>query len=214
MSWPRNSLDCDYCKEFREWNDNDMKQIEAAKLHGEMWTAHIGAVVIPRCREFTEHCKRYHTEKPRKTFAFTFTTNLNTQLEVQKEMCFAAYKLFLQNTTPVEEGEVFLEYTEEGRPHLHGWYVTVDGGRIFAKTFRRCWSYWGEKDRQKRFAGGFHEEMKTNRYKGYASAEGRKVVSKEKGADVFYHGAQADKYHFGQPSIEEEIEAACRIVDY
>lgn len=187
MSFPKLSVDCDYCKEFREWNQKDC---EDKTIRGWAWTVHMKDTVLPRCNAYIEHCRRYHPDpKPPKTFAFTFTTNLNTQLEVQKEMCFAAYKLFLQNTTPVEEGEVFLEYTEQGRPHLHGWYVTRDGGRIFAKTFRRCWKYWGEKDRQKRFAGGFHEEMKTNRYKGYASAEGRKVISKEKGADVFYHGA-------------------------
>lgn len=122
--------------------------------------------------------------KPPKTFAFTFTTNLDTKLEIQKEMCESAFKLFQQKTTPVQEGEVFLEYTEAGRPHLHGWYQTEDGGRIFAKTFRRCWKYWGEKDRMKKFAGGYHEEMKTNRYIGYASSEGRRVVYKKKGENV------------------------------
>lgn len=195
---------CVVCKEFieRDYKDYDLQQRVIA--------------MTKDAATHMEHMRVVHPPpKPPKTFAFTFTTNLNTQLEIQQEMCFAAYKLFLQNTTPVEEGEVFLEYTKEGRPHLHGWYVTKDGGRIFAKTFRRCWKYWGEKDRQKRFAGGFHEEMKTNRYKGYASAEGRKVVSKEKGADVFYHALQADTYHFGFLTADEEIEAACNIhVEY
>lgn len=139
--------------------------------------------------------KQVASVTPKKTFAFTFTTNLDTKLEVQKEMCYSAWKLFLQKTTPVEEGEVFLEYTEQGRPHLHGWYVTEDGGRIFAKTFRRCWSPWAEKARQTKFAGGFHELMKTNRYKGYASDEGRLIVSKKPNAPAEYHTATAEKWH-------------------
>lgn len=145
-------------------------------------------------KSFGEHIYE-HVPKPKKTYAFTFTTNLNTKLEVQQEMCSSAWKLFQQRTTPVAEGEVYLEYTEEGRPHLHGWYVTEDGGRIFAKTFHRCWPAWGEKARQSRFAGGFHELMKTNRYKGYASTEGRLVVRKLKNAEAEYLADTADKWH-------------------
>lgn len=141
-----------------------------------------------------EHVKKCHWKKKKK-FAFTFTTNLNTKLEVQKEMCYSAWKLFQQNTTPVEEGEVYLEYTEEGRPHLHGWYVCRDGGRIFAKTFRRCWPSWGEKARQTRFAGGYHEEIKSERYQGYASEEGRLILKKEKDKDLIYAEETASKWH-------------------
>lgn len=156
------------------------------------------------------HCKVAHPVKKQKTFAFTFTTNSNTKLEIQKEMCHSAYKLFLQKTTPVEEGEVYLEYTEEGRPHLHGWYQTQDGGRIFAKVFRRCWPQWGEKDRQTRFAGGYHEEMKTNRYKGYASAEGRLVVSKKKDGFVLWD-INAEIYWPDKKDVDQEIEDAVKI---
>lgn len=132
--------------------------------------------------------------KKRKTYAFTFTTNLDTKLEIQKEMCYSAWKLFLQKTTPVEQGEVYLEYTEQGRPHLHGWYETEDGGRIFAKTFRRCWHPWAEKARQTKFAGGFHELMKSNRYKEYASTEGRLIVSKKPDAHPDYYTANAETW--------------------
>lgn len=143
------------------------------------------------------HLREVHKPpKNKKTFAFTFTTNKDTKLEVQKEMCYSAWKLFQQKTTPVEEGEVYLEYTEQGRPHLHGWYVTEDGGRIFAKVFHRCWPSWGEKARQTKFAGGYHELMKTNRYKGYASSEARLILRKQKHAvDAEYFGETADKWH-------------------
>lgn len=145
-------------------------------------------------KAFAEHIHD-HVPKPAKTYAFTFTTNEDTELEIQMEMCSSAWKLFQQKTTPVAEGEVYLEYTDQRRPHLHGWYITEDGGRIFAKTFRRSWSSWGEKARQTKFAGGFHELMKTDRYKGYASSEGRLVVSKVRNADAEYHSNNADKWH-------------------
>lgn len=139
--------------------------------------------------------KEHPAPKKRNTYAFTLTTNSETKLEIQKEMCYSAWKLFLQKTTPVEEGEIYLEYTDKGRPHLHGWYVTEDGGRIFAKTFRRCWPPWGEKARQTKFAGGFHELMKTTRYKDYSSSEGRLIVSKKKDAPADYFTENAEKWH-------------------
>lgn len=141
------------------------------------------------------HLRSVHAPKKATKFAFTFTTNQDTKLEIQQEMCSSAWKLFQQRTTPVAEGQVYLEYTGEDRPHLHGWYETESGGRIFAKTFHRCWKYWGEKARQTKFAGGFHERMKTPRYLEYASSEGRLVISKNKNADAVYHSDTADKWH-------------------
>lgn len=176
------SGNCEVCKRFLEIDYTNIPLESKCKLMTDDVIKH------------HEHMKSVH-DKKRKTFAFTFTTNSDSQLEIQKEMCFAAYKLYLQRTTPVLQGEVYLEYTEAGRPHLHGWYETEDGGRIFAKTFRRCWPHWAEKDRQKHFAGGYHEEMKTNRYKDYASSEERKVISKAPNADVIYIGENADKWH-------------------
>lgn len=175
---------CGVCRDFleREFMQYDTQQRAAAMLED--------------AREHMEHMRQSHPKpKPKKKYAFTLTTNLNSELEIQKEMCYSAWKLFLQNTTPVEEGEVYLEYTEERRPHLHGWYVCRDGGRIFAKTFRRCWTYWGEKATQKKFAGGYHEEMKTERYKGYSSSEGRLIVKKEKDSTAIYAEDTASKWH-------------------
>lgn len=140
------------------------------------------------------HLRAVHGPKKLTRYAFTFTTPLDT-LEEQKAMCEAAYRLFQQRSTPVLQGQIYLEYTEQKRPHLHGWYETVDGGRIFAKVFRRCWPRWGEKARQTQFAGGYHEKMKTERYIGYSSSEERIVVSKEINADAFYHVENAEKLH-------------------
>lgn len=186
--YPKLSSECTWCDEWRKWNEEDTARCQRSGL---AWTVHVAEVVIPKCQEMLAHCRRYHPDpKPAKQFAFTFTTN-KTKEEIEQEMCDSAHKLFVQKTVPVRAGEVYLEYTEEGRPHLHGWYETQDGGRIFAKTFRRCWQYWGEKDKRTKFAGGYHEEMKSNRYRGYASSEGRLIVMKKEDAEnpeYFYEG--------------------------
>jgi len=125
-----------------------------------------------------------HYPKVKKRYAFTFTTNGNDVMKEQSSLCYAVDKLFYQQTVPIQEGEAWLEYTETGRPHIHGWYSTVDGGRVFAKTFARCWHLWKERRGMKEFPGGYHSEMKTDRYLGYASAEGRRYAKKEKDTSV------------------------------
>lgn len=179
------ALKCSVCSEFLD----EMKRINESTWLPATKTKMMSDAVDAQL----QHEKQKHYKKL-KTFAFTFTTNQDTQLEIQKEMIQSAWKLFLQKTTPVEEGAVYLEYTEMGRPHLHGWYRTENGGRIFAKTFKRCWPFWGEKDRQQRFPGGYHEEMKDNRYKEYASSEGRLVISKVPGELPEYKIENAETY--------------------
>lgn len=124
-----------------------------------------------------KHCKQKH-RLSKKQFAFTLTTNSDDRASAQSQLCFAVLRLFEQRTNPIAQGGAWLEYTEAGRPHIHGWYETKDGGRVFAKTFARCWPLWKEKRGLTRFGGGYHEEMKTNRYLAYASAEGREVIRK------------------------------------
>lgn len=149
-----------------------------------------------RCAKMVEFAERHsrHMEihrKKQRTFAFTFTTNLGRD-EIQQEMIDSCHKLFRQQTVPIEEGEAYLEYTKEGRPHIHGWYETQDGGRVFAKVFQRCWSYWKEERGKTKFAGGYHEEMKLNRYKGYSSAEGRVICLKKKAEPCIYNNAPSE----------------------
>ena len=165
--------------------------MEDARLRGEMWCSHMKETVIPKCEEMMKHCRQWHQKKDAKQFAFTFTTNL-TKEQIQQDMVEAAHKLFRQQTVPIREGEAYLEYTEEGRPHIHGWYETEDGGRVFAKIFRRCWPYWGEKSGKTKFAGGYHEMMKTSRYKGYSASEGRVICIKKENDECIYNDAPID----------------------
>lgn len=176
------------CSECLVFSDEMKKINESDWLAGSKTKALYEAAL-----KHLTHWKKDHN-KDIKTYAFTFTTNKDTKLEVQKEMCEAAAKLFNQKTVPVLEGEVYLEYTEEGRPHLHGWYKTVSGGRIFAKIFKRCWAPWGEKGHLTKFPGGYHELMKNNRYIGYAQSEGRLVVRKTPEGYGEYIVESAEKY--------------------
>jgi len=147
--------------------------------------------IVEDARRISEHVRTEHKEVVRKQYAFTFTTN-KTKEEIEEEMIRSAHKLFRQQTVPIREGAAYLEYTEEGRPHIHGWYETQDGGRVFAKVFARCWSAWKEKRGVTKFAGGYHEQMKTNRYKGYASAEGR-VICLKKENELIVYNAQSEE---------------------
>lgn len=135
--------------------------------------------------QFLKHGVEYHGREDqsnkKKQFAFTLTTNGDDVAEEEEKLREAVEKIFRQQTVPVYEGAAYLEYTEAGRPHIHGYYETNDGGRIFAKVFKRCWPLWGETRGHTKFAGGYHEQMKTNRYKGYMAAEGRVVCTVEKG---------------------------------
>lgn len=142
--------------------------------------------MIEEAKAIMEHVKSDHREVKRKQYAFTFTTNLSKE-EIEKEMIHSCHKLYLQKSCPISEGEAYLEYTEEGRPHIHGWYETEDGGRVFAKIFARCWPYWKEKRGVTKFAGGYHEVMKSQRYKGYSSGEERVICVKKKGEALVYN---------------------------
>lgn len=168
------------------FGDGDMKDCEECI---EFWML----PCLTRTQQWNKwetHVRKIHWRKQR-IFAFTFTTNLGRD-EIQQEMIDSCHKLFRQQTVPIEEGEAYLEYTKEGRPHIHGWYETQDGGRVFAKVFQRCWSYWKEERGKTKFAGGYHEEMKLNRYKGYSSAEGRVICLKKKAEPCIYNNAPSE----------------------
>lgn len=112
-------------------------------------------------------------------FAFTLTTNITDAAlfpEEEQKMVLAATKILSQQTNTVKEGEAYLEYTTNGAPHIHGWYKTEKGGRIYAKIFKRHWNLWNEDIRiGKGHQGGYHEKQKSANYNKYASAEGRLI---------------------------------------
>lgn len=124
-------------------------------------------------------------EAARKVWAFSLTT---PDRDAAPDLWEATVKLFEQRSVPIAVGEAHLEYGASGLPHVHGWYETDHGGRVFAKVFKRCWPLWGEDKRHHTaFRGGFHEKAKDPAaYRLYASAEQRLIVRKEKSNAILY----------------------------
>lgn len=119
--------------------------------------------------------------KKTQKFAFTFTTNAHCDdwLAAEQDMIKACHKLYSQTSCEIMEGACYLEYTKDGRPHVHGWYQTHTGGRVYAKVFERIWKIWDESKKQgKGHQGGFHERVKSLQYERYASAEERMICEK------------------------------------
>lgn len=174
---------CEVCKAYVSWSEEHAMKCKESDLTGR-WTGDL----VRESAKILEHCKKHHKDKPKRKYAFTFTTGEDTKLEIQKEMCEAAYKLYTQKSKEIARGEVYLEYTENNRPHLHGWYETEDGGRVYSKIFKRIWPTWGEgKSNRADFIGGYHKEMASEQYKKYASDEGRRLIFKE-GTELDYDG--------------------------
>jgi len=173
MSIEEAATKCEVC---RAYINKEYNQFDVATRTKAMYDAAV---------EINEHFRKEHSRIP-KQYAFTFTTNLSKE-QIETDMLDACYRLYKQQTVPVAEGEAYLEYTKEGRPHIHGWYETEDGGRIFSKIFKRCWPTWGETQGKTQFTGGYHEQMKTNRYKGYAAAEDRVIIIKKRGEPLVYN---------------------------
>lgn len=106
-------------------------------------------------------------------YAFTLTSNVMVE---EEKIVNAVCKILSQQTCPVVEAEAYLEYTKAGIPHIHGWYKCDKGHRIYQKIFKRYWPLWDESKKVgEGHQGGYHKVMKSNKYRGYQAAEGRKV---------------------------------------
>lgn len=139
-----------------------------------------------RTKYVIQHMKAYLKWLERKgehvqPWAFTLTTNEKDQNqwpEVEEQLKQAALKILNQKTCPIKSGEAYLEYCEDGKPHIHGFYIMEDGKRIFAKIFKRYWPLWNEaKKLGDGHQGGYHKRVINQiRYVKYQSAEERLVV--------------------------------------
>jgi hypothetical protein len=155
----------------------------------EIFSSEYGQTLKPegymKYKYLAEHTREYldwvsKKLKSNKEFAFTLTTSITDKdkwPDLENAMCIAADKILNQQTCPVLAGAAYLEYQASGAPHVHGWYRCSGGHRIYQKIWKRYWPEWNEdKKLGKGHPGGYHQELKTNWYKGYASAEGRQIV--------------------------------------
>lgn len=201
---------------LREWMLEDLPDLlyhneVKGKEKDEFWRYLLGKV--PKDEEFatvesTEHWARFrelwyemltnhfkpwyethraaqHEAKQRRVWAFSLTT---PDITAASDLWDASIRLFEQRSVPISQGESFLEYGSSGLPHVHGWYETEHGGRVFTKVFKRVWPLWGEDRRHHtKFRGGYHELVKNPAaYNLYASAEQRLIVRKIKSQPLVY----------------------------
>lgn len=94
---------------------------------------------------------------PKGTWSGTLTMS-PTDPTNEAEMLTAIQKIMSQKTCPVLKYAWYLEYTENGTPHIHFIYQTPGGGRIHQKVFRRLWPIWDENTAVGRgHRGGYHK---------------------------------------------------------
>jgi len=104
-------------------------------------------------------------------YVFTLTTNNNEH--TKDNLLGAAKKLFENGRTyknePIIKGAYCLEFTEAGRPHIHGIYTTGSQRQLTDRSFQRAWKLWDPTDKQgKGHRGGFHQKCTNpDKYKDY-----------------------------------------------
>lgn len=116
-----------------------------------------------RCeRHNIENLKVKHHDgngKPKGLFAGTLTMSKDDKFN-EEDMIHAIKKIMAQETCPVEKYAWYLEYQDNGSPHIHFIYKTKAEGRIHAKVFKRYWKIWDEsKKLGKGFRGGYHSKV-------------------------------------------------------
>jgi len=95
--------------------------------------------------------------KPKGVFAGTLTKSTADEVS-EDEMVKAIQKILTQQTCPVRKYAWYVEYTQNGTPHIHFIYETEGGGRIHQKVFKRYWKMWDESIKCGfGFRGGFHK---------------------------------------------------------
>lgn len=98
----------------------------------------------------------------------------------EDDMVMAMKKIFAQRTCPVKRYAWYVEYTQNGTPHIHFIYEAESGGRIHAKVFMRYWKVWNESRRLGAgFQGGFHKEVVSEiAYREYISKDSGRSENK------------------------------------
>lgn len=180
---------CMYKRELDDGSFEWLYNCNACKLHSEQCRV-IARTLDPRESEvlwkisnatWKKNCstmnKKHHegNGKPKGLFAGTLTMS-PTDPENENTMINAMRKIFNQETCPVKKYAWYLEYQQNGLPHVHFIYETVSSGRIHQKVFKRYWKMWDENKKQGQgFRGGYHKVVdSTTAYLEYiAKDEGR-----------------------------------------
>lgn len=116
--------------------------------------------------------------KPKGIFAGTLNMAPTDSLN-EEDMITAIKKVMAQKTVPVKRHAWYVEYTENGLPHIHFIYETESQGRIHAKIFRRYWKIWDETIKCGRgHRGGYHKAVEgETAYTEYINKDGGRGFS-------------------------------------
>lgn len=98
--------------------------------------------------------------------------------KTEEDIVHAIEKIMAQKTCPVSKYAWYLEYTENGTPHVHFIYETEGKGRIHQKVFKRYWEWDESVHVGKGHKGGYHKPVKSEvAYQEYISKdEGRHAM--------------------------------------
>lgn len=149
---------CPHCHRFEEllWgcDTNTLHgNREFVKLLKEQFNGHDSDTheTVPKAKHHTGN------GKPKGIFAGTLTMS-PTDPYNEKDMIVAVRKLMRQKTNSVKRYAWYLEYTDNGTPHIHFIYETESGGQIIEQTFKRSWPIWDSKIQCGRgHRGGYHK---------------------------------------------------------
>lgn len=137
------AVNCEACKahekvcKFLGMSGGSLSEREQERIWKEGWRAWCKAHPPPK----SANDGRVSNNKPKGLFAGTLTMRPDESTE--EEMIKAINKIFSQKTCPLKKYAWYLEYTQNGTPHIHFCYETETGGRIHQKVFKRYWD-WDE----------------------------------------------------------------------
>lgn len=102
-------------------------------------------------------------------FTFTYGEHFADPEEAKRVMAQAIDRLTRYYKDEIIEFHAVGEYTQAGRPHIHGWYHLENGLKITDKNFKRAYPPWNPKKKLGRgFEGGHHATIeRVSDFHGY-----------------------------------------------
>ncbi|UAU47019.1 Rep [Chicken proventriculitis-associated circular virus 27] len=173
----RRVSDCGRCATFRmklEKENLDL-QLQASRTRDDVYKQYLMTYPeMEKVPEWTTHYIEWVTTKdqshkyqdappPPEVVWYVFTLTTNNNEHTRDNLLGAAKKLFQNGRTyknePIIKGAYCLEFTEAGRPHIHGIYTTGSERQLTDRSFQRAWKLWEPKKKQGLgHQGGFHQK--------------------------------------------------------
>jgi len=190
---------CWKCASFRmklEREDLELRLSEARTREAEYKKYLMTYPEMEKVPEWTTHYAEWLTTKdqvikyepgppPPEVVWYVFTLTTNNDEHTKDNLLGAAAKLFKNGRTykdePIIKGAYCLEFTEAGRPHIHGIYTTGSPRQLTDRSFQRAWKLWNPNKKQGAgIQGGYHNKATNpDKYKDYINkgdGEGNEAI--------------------------------------